>query len=102
MNMQALLKQAQKMQKEINQAESKCNEQIYESSMGGGGVKVTVKGSMEVLSIEIEKDLLNEEEKETLQDLIVCTVNDALKKAENEKTAVMKKLTSGVKMPGGF
>ena len=75
MNMQALLKQAQKMQKEINQAESKCNEQIYESSMGGGGVKVTVKGSMEVLSIEIEKDLLNEEEKETLQDLIVCTVN---------------------------
>ena len=70
--------------------------------MGGGGVKVTVKGSMEVLSIEIEKDLLNEEEKETLQDLIVCTVNDALKKAENEKTAVMKKLTGGVKMPGGF
>ena len=52
--------------------------------MGGGGVKVTVKGSMEVLSIEIEKDLLNEEEKETLQDLIVCTVNDALKKAEND------------------
>lgn len=102
MNMQALLKQAQKMQKEINQAEEKCNEQVYESSMGGGGVKVTVKGSMEVLNLEIQDDLLQETDKETLQDLIVCTVNDALKKAEQEKAAVMKKLTGGVKMPGGF
>lgn len=102
MNMQALLKQAQKMQKDINQAEAKCNEQIYESSMGGGSVKATVKGSMEVVSIEIQKELLHEEEKETLQDLIVSTVNDALKQAETEKAAVMKKLTGGVKMPGGF
>ncbi len=102
MNMQALLRQAQKMQKEMNQAEAKCNEQIYESSMGGGSVKVTVKGSMEVLSIEIQDDLLKETDKETLQDLLVSTVNDALKKAESEKAAVMKKLTGGVKMPGGF
>lgn len=102
MNMQALLKQAQKMQKEINHAEEKCNEQIYKSSMGGGGVKVTVKGSLEVLSIEIQDELYHEADKETLQDLIVCTINDAWKKAEQEKAVVMKQLTDGVKMPGGF
>ncbi len=102
MNMQALLKQAQKMQKELGKAEAELKERTYESSMAGGMVKVSVKGSLEVESIEIQADLLSAEEKDTLQELLVSAVNDAIKQASEEKEAVMKKMTGGVKMPGGF
>jgi len=102
MNMQALLKQAQKMQKELGKAEAELKERTYESSMAGGMVKVSVKGSLEVESIEIQADLLSADEKETLQELLVSAVNDAMKQAVEEKEAVMKKMTGGVRMPGGF
>ena len=102
MNMQALLKQAQKMQKELNKAESELKEQTYESTMAGGLIKVTVQGTLEVTQIEIQEDLLKVEEKETLQELLVSAVNDAMKQATDEKDKVMKKMTGGVKLPGGF
>lgn len=102
MNMQALLKQAQKMQKELGKAEAELKERTYESSMAGGMVKVSVKGSLEVESIEIQADLLSADEKETLQELLVSAVNDAMKQAVEEKEAVMNKMTGGVRMPGGF
>lgn len=102
MNMQALLKQAQKMQKELNKAESELKEHTYESTMAGGLVKVIVKGSMEVSQIEIQEELLNKEEKETLQELLVSAINDAMKQATDEKNKVMNKMTGGVKLPGGF
>ena len=89
MNMQALLKQAQKMQKELNKAESELKEHTYESTL-------------EVTQIEIQEDLLKVEEKETLQELLVSAVNDAMKQATDEKDKVMKKMTGGVKLPGGF
>ena len=102
MNMQALLKQAQKMQKELNKAESELKEHTYESTMDGGLIKVTVQGTLEVTQIEIQEDLLKVEEKETLQELLVSAVNDAMKQATDEKDKVMKKMTGGVKLPGGF
>lgn len=102
MNMQALLKQAQKMQKELNKAESELKEHTYESTMAGGLVKVIVKGSMEVSQIEIQEELLNKEEKETLQELLVSAINDAMKQVTDEKNKVMNKMTGGVKLPGGF
>ncbi len=58
MNMQALLKQAQKMQKELSKVENELNQKEYESTMGGGVIKVTVKGNMEVESISINEELL--------------------------------------------
>ena len=81
MNMQSLLKQAQKMQKELAKAEELLNEQTYDSTMGGGVVKVTVKGSMEIETI--------------------C-IDEALSKAVKDKEQKMNALTGGVKMPGGF
>lgn len=102
MNMQALLKQAQKMQKELNKAETELKEHTYESTMAGGLVKVTVQGTMEVSQIEIQEELLKAEEKETLQELLVSAINDAMKQATDEKDKVMKKMTGGVKLPGGF
>ena len=93
MNIQALLKQAQKMQKELNKAEAELKDHSYESSMAGGLVRVVVKGSMEVDQID---------EKETLQELLVSAINDAMKQAADEKNKVMNKMTGGVKLPGGF
>lgn len=102
MNMQALLKQAQKMQKEIAKAESELKEKEYTSTIGGGAVKVTVKGSMEITAIDIDDDLMNVEGKADLQDMILSAVNDALQQAVTEKESTMSQMTSGIKMPGGF
>lgn len=102
MNMQGLLKQAQKMQKELAKVESELNSTIYEETMGGGVIKVEVKGSMEVESISIDTSLLNEEGKEDLEEMIKSAINEALVKAEKDKDKKMNAITGGVKMPGGF
>lgn len=102
MNMQALLKQAQKMQKELSKVENELNQKEYESTMGGGVIKVTVKGNMEVKSISINEELLEKENKEDLEEMLKSAVNDALAKAVKDKETTMNKITGGVKMPGGF
>lgn len=102
MNMQGLLKQAQKMQKELAKVESGLNSTIYEETMGGGVIKVEVKGSMEVESISIDTSLLNEEGKEDLEEMIKSAINEALVKAKKDKDKKMNAITGGVKMPGGF
>lgn len=102
MNMQSLLKQAQKMQKELAKAEETLNELTYESTMGGGIVKVTVKGSMEIESIYIDEALLEKDGKEDLEEMLKSAINDALGKAVKDKEQKMNALTGGVKMPGGF
>lgn len=102
MNMQTLLKQAQKMQKELGKAESELKEKEYETTMGGGSVKVVCKGNMQVQSIEISEELLNKEGKEDLQEMLLSAINETLEKIVNEKEQMMNSLTGGVKMPGGF
>lgn len=102
MNMQALLKQAQKMQKELSKVENELNQKEYESTMGGGVIKVTVKGNMEVESISINEELLEKENKEDLEEMLKSAVNDALAKAVKDKETTMNKITGGVKIPGGF
>ena len=94
MNMQGLLKQAQKMQKELTKLEDELNEKVYETTMGGGVIKVEVKGNMSVESISIDESLLEVDNKEAL--------NDAFAKAVEDKEKNMNQITGGVKMPGGF
>lgn len=102
MNMQALLKQAQKMQKEITKVEDELNNKSYESSMGGGVVKVEVKGNMLVERIVIDESLLEKDNKEDLEEMIAAALNDAFANAKKDKEENMNKVTGGVKMPGGF
>ncbi len=102
MIMQALLKQAQKMQKDLGKAEAELREKEYESTAGGGVIRVTVKGTMEVLSVEISEELLQADAKDDLQEMLKHTLNDAIRQATEDKEAMMKKMTGGVKMPGGF
>lgn len=101
MNMQALLKQAQKMQKDLAKVESELNEKEYEATMGGGVVKVVVKG-MQVESIQIDETLLDKDGKEDLEEMLKAALNDAFNQAVEDKEKTMNAITGGVKMPGGF
>lgn len=102
MNMQGLLKQAQKMQKELTKLEDELNEKVYETTMGGGVIKVEVKGNMSVESISIDESLLEEDNKEDLEEMLKSALNDAFAKAVEDKEKNMNQITGGVKMPGGF
>lgn len=101
MNMQALLKQAQKMQKDLAKVESELNEKVYEATMGGGVVKVAVKG-MQVEAIQIDETLLDKDGKEDLEEMLKAALNDAFNQAVEDKEKTMNAITGGVKMPGGF
>lgn len=103
MNIQALLKQAQKMQKDLEKAQQELENKEYESQLSGGAVKAVVTGDMELKSLEVNDDeLFTLENKDILIDMISSAVNDALTKAVFDKEQVMKKMTGGAKMPGMF
>ena len=101
MNMQALLKQAQKMQKDLAKVESELSEKVYEATMGGGVVKVAVKG-MQVETIQIDETLLDKDGKEDLEEILKVALNNAFNQAVEDKEKTMNAITGGVKMPGGF
>ncbi len=102
MNIQGLLKQAQQMQTTMAKIEKELNETSYFGSASGDAVKVEVKGSYEVVSIEIEDELLDKDSKEMLQDLLLVATNNALSEAKNDRESKMAGVTQGVKMPGMF
>ena len=99
MNIQDLMVQAQKMQKEMGKIENELNEKIYLGT-AGGVVKVKVDGTYRVHEIEIEDELL--EDKEGLQELLVLAMNDAISQARNEREERLGALTQGMGLPGGF
>ena len=81
--------------------ESELNEKEYEATMGGGVVKVAVKG-MQVESIQIDETLLDKDGKEDLEEMLKAALNDAFNQAVEDKEKTMNAITGGVKMPGGF
>lgn len=100
MNMNKLMKQAQQMQKKMAEAQEKLKEVEIEVSVGGGMVTARMNGANELLSITIEDELINKEEKDMLMDLIVSAVNQANEKIEEKKKEEMGKVTGGMNIPG--
>ena len=102
-NMSKLLKQAQDVQKQIEQVQNQLSDMIIESEAGGGMIKVKVNGKQEVLELSIDKSTL-EEDKEVIEDLIVSALNKALSKAQADSQEKMNSVTggmmSGLKIPG--
>ena len=102
-NMSKLLKQAQDVQKQIEQVQNQLSDMIIESEAGGGMVKVKVNGKQEVLELSIDQNTL-EEDKEVIEDLIVSALNKALSKAQSDSQDKMNSVTggmmSGLKIPG--
>ncbi|MBC5631050.1 YbaB/EbfC family nucleoid-associated protein [Clostridium sp. NSJ-6] len=101
-NINNLMKQAQKLQKEMAQAQQELEEKEFEASVGGGAVLVKVNGKKEVLSIKIKEEVVDPDDVEMLEDLVLSAVNEALKKAEDETANKMGKLTGGMNIPGMF
>lgn len=99
-NMNNMMKQAQKLQKKMLQAQEELASKTVEASAGGGMVKVVANGGQKIESIVLEKEVVDPEDVEMLQDLVMAAVNDALKKSQEMVSAEMNKLTGGLNIPG--
>ncbi|HOF05976.1 MAG TPA: YbaB/EbfC family nucleoid-associated protein [Syntrophales bacterium] len=95
-----IMKQAKKMQERMARLQEELGTKTVEVSSGGGMVSVVVNGKFEVLSLKIEKDVVNPEDVEMLQDLVMAAVNEGIRKAQEMSAAEMAKITGGLKIPG--
>jgi len=102
MDMGEIMRQAQQMQQRLSQVQNELANRTVDASVGGGMVSVTVNGRNELLSIQIDKEVINPEDQAMLQDLIVSAVNEGIKKAQDMAQAEMRKLTGGINIPGIF
>ncbi len=99
-NMGNMMKQAQKLQADMERLQEELGSQSVEGTAGGGMVKAVVTGKQEVVSIAIEKEVVDPEDVEMLQDLVTAAVNEALRKSRDMMTEQMSKLTGGMNIPG--
>ncbi len=97
-----MLKQAQKMQMEMEKAQTEMEEQVVEASSGGGMVTVKLTGKKQLTEITIKPEAVDPDDVEMLQDLIMVAVNDAVKKADSMMQEKMGKITGGISIPGLF
>ena len=102
MDMSEIMRQAQDFQQRLSQVQNELAERFVTASVGGGMVSVTVNGKNELMSIQIEKEVINPEDQAMLQDLIVSAVNEGIKKAQDMSQTEIKKLTGGINIPGMF
>ncbi len=101
-NMQAMIRQAQKMQEDMTAKQQELDVREYEIQAGGGMVTVKINGKKEVLSIDIKPDIVDPDDIETLSDVLVAGVNEAIKRVEETNSAEMEKITGPLSMPGMF
>jgi len=101
-NMNNLMKQAQKMQKQMEETTKDLEEKEVTASAGGGAVEVTVSGKKEVIKVKLDKEVVDPDDIEMLEDLIMAATNEALRKMEELSQSQMSKITGGMGMGGGF
>ena len=99
-NMASMMKQAQKLQAKMMRLQEEMAEKTVESASGGGMVKVVANGRQQIVSVSIEKEVVDPDDVDMLQDLVLAAVNDALTKSQEMVTAEMSKLTGGMNIPG--
>ncbi len=103
-NMNAMLRQAQKMQEDMAAMQEELEGREYDVTVGGGVVSLKMNGKKEVLSLDIKPEIVDPDDIETLSDLVIAAVNEAIKKVEDTSAAEMQKITGdlGMGMPGLF
>ena len=97
-----MLKQAQKMQADMQAKQEELEAAEYTVTAGGGAVTVRISGRREILSLDIEPEIVDPDDIETLQDILVAAVNQAITQVETTNTNEMGKITGGMNMPGLF
>ncbi|MCD8078706.1 MAG: YbaB/EbfC family nucleoid-associated protein [Lachnospiraceae bacterium] len=102
-NMNNLMKQAQRMQRQMEETGKELEEKTYTATVGGGAVEVAVSGKKELVSVKLAEEVVGPAEIEMLQDLIVAAVNEALREATKESEEAMARITGGMSSGlGGF
>jgi DNA-binding YbaB/EbfC family protein len=99
-NMNAMLQQAQKMQEEMAALQEELEGREYEVSAGGGAVTVKINGKKQILSLDIQPEIVDPDDIETLSDILVAAVNEAIRKVEDTGNEEMSKVTGALGMPG--
>ena len=95
-NMNNLMKQAQRMQRQMEEGQKELETKEFTATAGGGAVEVTVTGKKEVVRVKLSEEVVDPEDIEMLQDLIVAATNEALKQAEEASNQMMGKMTGGL------
>ncbi|NLK36452.1 MAG: YbaB/EbfC family nucleoid-associated protein [Gracilibacteraceae bacterium] len=101
-NMNNLMKQAQKMQKDMEKLQAELQEKEVETTAGGGAIKVVANGKKEIKEIIIDRDVVDPDDVEMLQDLVLAAVNEALRMADDMVNSEMSKITGGLGGLGGL
>ena len=101
-NMQAMLRQAQKMQEDAQRVQAELEQTQYDATAGGGAVKATVDGKHHLVNLTINPDVVDPDDAEMLADLVMAAVNEAVRAAEKDAEAKMGSVTGGMNIPGLF
>ena len=99
-NMGKMMKQAQQLQEKMTKLQEEMADKTVEATAGGGMVKVVANGRQQIVSINIEKEVVDPEDVDMLQDLILAAANEALSRAQEMVSEEMSKLTGGMNIPG--
>ena len=98
-DMQSMIKQAQKIQEDMETLQNDLNERVYDIAAGGGMVTVKINGKLEVLAIDIKPEVVDPDDIETLSDILVAAVNEAIKQVNTINSEEMGKVTGGLNVP---
>ena len=103
-NMNAMIKQAQKMQEDMENLQADLDAREYDISAGGGMVNLKINGKREILSIDIKPEIVDPDDIETLSDILIAAINEGIKRVDDTNNAEMYKITGnmGMGMPGLF
>lgn len=101
-NMQAMIRQAQKMQEDMAEKQAELDAREYEVQAGGGMVTVKISGTKEILGLDIKPEIVDPDDIETLTDILIAGINEAVKRVETTNAAEMEKITGSMNMPGLF
>ena len=101
-NMNNLLKQAQRMQRQMEEQQKEMAEKEFSATAGGGAVEITVNGSKEILAVKLDPEAVDPDDVEMLQDLIIAAANEALKKVDEAQAEQMGRMTGGFGGMGGL
>ena len=99
-NMSNLMKQAQRMQRQMEENQKAMETKEFTAKAGGGAVSVTITGKREVTKVELSEEAVDPEDIETLQDLIIAATNEALRQVDEANEAAMGQMASGLNLPG--